>query len=231
MIWFQLVFTLLLLSFNGYASSGALRANIRRINISDLHPTQPAVGFREVKRKKNKIESFKSHKNRDEYFQQNSVPIVLGPDGQIYMIDHHHFTLAAAQAGYDQVYVHIVADFSAFHIHEFWNEMKKKAWVYLKDNGKKISEYQLPRYITWLKNDPYRSLAGKVRQEGGFDKTEKPFAEFEWADFYRSRISEELIDKDYNKAVAIALKLAKTYEAKRLPGYNGNALCIEVYAN
>ncbi|OYZ22227.1 MAG: hypothetical protein B7Y39_07990 [Bdellovibrio sp. 28-41-41] len=89
----------------------------------------------------------------------------------------------------------------------------------------------MPRYITWLKNDPYRALAGKVRQKDGFKKTEIPFAEFEWADFFRSRISEELVDKDYNKAVAIALRLSKTDEAKQLPGYNGNALCIEVYAN
>ncbi|OYZ22226.1 MAG: hypothetical protein B7Y39_07985 [Bdellovibrio sp. 28-41-41] len=44
-------------------------------------------------------------KDRDEYFQQNSVPIVQGPDGKVYMIDHHHFTMAAAEAGYDQVYV------------------------------------------------------------------------------------------------------------------------------
>lgn len=231
MIWLQLVFTLLLFSFNGYASSGALRATLRRVNIADLHPTQANVGFREVKRKKSKIENFKSHKDRDEYFQQNSVPIVLGPDGQIYMIDHHHFTMAAAQAGYDQVYVHIVADFSSFNTREFWHEMKKKAWVYLKDNGKKISEYQLPRYITRLTNDPYRALAGKVRQKEGFNKTEIPFAEFQWADFFRTRISEEIIEKDYSEAVAIAIKLAQTDEAKRLPGYKGNALCIEVYAN
>jgi|JI10StandDraft_1071094.scaffolds.fasta_scaffold379389_2 hypothetical protein len=231
MNWFQLVLTLLLLSFNGYSSSGALHANLRSLNIADLHPTQATVGLREVKRKKNKIESFKSHKDRDEYFQRNSVPIVLGPDGQIYLIDHHHFTMAAAQAGYEQVYVHIVADFSAFNIRAFWSEMKKKAWVYLKDNGKKISEYQLPRYITWLKDDPYRSLAGKVRQKDGFNKTEIPFAEFQWADFFRSRIAEELIEKEYNEAVAVAIKLAKTVEAKKLPGYNGNALCIEVYAN
>lgn len=231
MNWFHLLLALLLLSFNGYASNRvSLSEHLRKYSIADLRPTQAAVGFREVKRKKNKIENLKSHKNLHEYFEGNSVPVVLGPNGQVYMIDHHHFTLAASQAGYNEVYIHIIADLSAFNTQQFWKEMKSRAWVYLKVKGRTISEYMLPRYITGLVDDPYRALAGKVRQKNGFKKTETPFAEFEWADFFRTRISSELVDKDYTRAVEVALKLAKTDAAKKLPGYNGNALCIEVYA-
>lgn len=229
MIRFQVVFLLLLFTIAGHAG-GQLRSHLRKINIADLRPTQAVAGIREVRRKKNKIENFKSHKDREEYFEKNSVPVVLGPNGQIYMIDHHHFTLAASQAGYDEVYFHIVADFSTFSVQEFWHEMKAKAWVYLKINGQRITEYMLPRFITGLQDDPYRSLAGKVRQKEGYNKTEIPFVEFEWADFFRTRIFPKLLEKNYDEAVKVAIKIAKTDAAKKLPGYNGNALCIEVYA-
>jgi hypothetical protein len=42
--------------------------------------------------------------------------------------------------------------------------------------------------IADLIDDPYRSLAGFVRKRGGFVKTEKPYVEFAWADFFRTRV-------------------------------------------
>jgi len=39
-----------------------------------------------------------------------------------------------------------------------------------------------------LADDPYRSVAGELRRQGGFAKDTTPFSEFLWADFLRRRI-------------------------------------------
>lgn len=198
--------------------------------IEDLRPTQAVVGFREVKRKRNKIEDFKSSHERDQYFKKNSVPVVRGPNGRYYMIDHHHFALAAYEAGYKEVYIHVVEDFSELKEKDFWQEMKIREWVYLKDNGTLINEDDLPKNVKHLKNDPYRALAGVARGQGAFLKTDKPFAEFFWADYYRTRVSRELVENDFEAAVKEAVQVSKSIEAKSLPGYKGKGSCFEAYA-
>ena len=70
-----------------------------------------------------------------------------------------------------------------------------------------------------LKDDPYRSLAGFVRMEGGFQKTTMPYSEFVWADYYRKQIPLKLLKKNFDKALQWAKRLAGTPEASVLPGY------------
>ena len=77
----------------------------------------------------------------------------------------------------------------------------------------------IPKSLKDLKDDPYRSLAGFVRAEGGFAKVQTPFAEFLWADFYRGSIKEELLTKHFDKALKQAILLAHHAEAKKLPGF------------
>ncbi len=48
-------------------------------------------------------------------------------------------------------------------------------------------EYYLPNDIRGLADDPYRSLAWFVRKAGAFENSEKNFAEFTWANFFRSK--------------------------------------------
>ena len=71
-----------------------------------------------------------------------------------------------------------------------------------------------------LLDDPYRSLAGYVRNAGGFDKTPTAFAEFLWADFFRTRVTIGPTRADFNNAVQRALPLAGSNEAAGLPGYH-----------
>jgi len=44
-----------------------------------------------------------------------------------------------------------------------------------------------------MKFDPYRSLAWIMREHHGYLKSNAPFSEFRWADFFRKRV---LVDKD-----------------------------------
>ena len=79
----------------------------------------------------------------------------------------------------------------------------------------------IPSAVSELVDDPYRSLAGELRQAGGFAKDTTPFSEFIWADFLRRRIKPKDIKVDFSSALATALKLAKTKEAGYLPGSCG----------
>lgn len=227
MSWTQ-IFLILVLSSIAFGSNVAVPV-AGKAGIYSLHPTQAVAGFKEIKRKKKKIQKFETPEDREKYFLKNAVPVVIGPGGQRYMIDHHHFALAAWQAGYVEVYYKVVEDLSHLNTKQFWKKMKKNGWVYLKQNGEAITERDLPRLVTSLVDDPYRSLAGQVKQAGGFAQTQTPFVEFVWADFFRKKIKQKIVDKDFDRALQLAIEIAKSPVAKHLPGYKGAGLCIDVY--
>jgi hypothetical protein len=79
----------------------------------------------------------------------------------------------------------------------------------------------VPKRITALVDDPYRSLAGELRRSGGFAKDTTPFSEFLWADFLRRRIKRKLVEDDFSAALNRALKLARSGETDFLPGWCG----------
>lgn len=87
--------------------------------------------------------------------------------------------------------------------------------------GERRSYKDLPKDVTGLKNDPFRSLAGELRRAGGFAKDTTPFSEFLWADFLRRRMSRKTVENDFAKAVEQALSLGKSKDAIYLPGWCG----------
>ena len=98
--------------------------------------------------------------------------------------------------------------------------MDHRKWVHPYDeSGKKQDFGDIPHHIKSLRDDPYRSLAAHVRYAGGYDKSQKPFAEFLWADFFRPRIKAELINSDFDKALQQALAFAGSAVCTKLPGY------------
>jgi hypothetical protein len=68
---------------------------------------------------------------------------------------------------------------------------------------------------------PFRSLAGELRKAGGFSKDTTPFSEFLWADFLRRRIKRAAVKRDFDKALGEAMTLAKSPDARFLPGWCG----------
>src|SRR6185503_6607024 len=96
------------------------------------------------------------------------------------------------------------------------------AWVHPYDaKGRRRGFADIPRSITDLGDDPFRSLAGSLRRAGGFAKDVTPFSEFLWADFLRHRMKRRAVERDFDTALANALKLAKGREANYLPGWCG----------
>lgn len=213
----------LVLSFGGVSSAVAADEDrVTKVEVSDLRPTQMNVGMIEVQRKAQKLSSM-GKKERDAFLKANPVPVVVGPSPRksLYLIDHHHLSRAVLEAGGGHVYVKVVADLSDLSREEFWVEMNKRGYVYLKnDLGQDILPSDLPKRVADLGDDPYRSLAGVVRRSGGYVKDMTPFAEFKWAAFFRERI--KIGDKPKNtfdKAVTKAMQLVTSPEAEGLPGY------------
>jgi len=196
-------------------------SKIHESPIHKLHPTQLTVGMIEVHDKKKHLASLKPTEQRD-FMQAHSIPAVVGPEGLLFITDHHHLGRAALEAGVITGFFEIEADFSDRDSATFWIEMDKNRWVHsLDENGTRHHFSAIPRHLEKLVDDVYRSLAGYVRSAGGYDKTPTAFAEFVWADFFRRSIPIEDLKADFPAAVRTAIPLAQSEAAVGLPGFRG----------
>ena len=104
----------------------------------------------------------------------------------------------------------------------FWVVLDNRGWCHPYDaEGRRRDFEDIPTVISDLVDDPYRSLAGELRQAGGFAKDTTPFSEFIWTNFLRRRIKLKHIKADFSAALAKSLELAKATEADYLPGWCG----------
>jgi len=185
-----------------------------------LRPTQLTVGKAEVAAKRAEWESL-GKKKRKQLLEAHCFPGVLGPKQHVYIVDHHHLGLALLEERVEKVSVLIQRDFSWLEPMVFWRTMEFNRWAHPYDGHGRRSDYEaFPAGLAELIDDPYRTLAARVRVAGGCAKDATPYAEFLWADFYRTRI--KLRDgKITDKALQQALLLAHTHEAGYLPGWSG----------
>jgi hypothetical protein len=195
---------------------------LHTVPIADLRPTQITVGMREVHAKQKSWEGLDDPDKRAEFLGRHMIPVIRGPKGRLYVIDHHHLSLALHNVGVESVHVTAVADLRNLADDEFWTYLDNRSWVHPYDaSGRRRDFDEIPKKISGLKDDPFRSVAGELRRMGGFAKDTTPFSEFLWADFMRRRLSRSLAKDDFDKALKQALKLAKSEEASYLPGWCG----------
>lgn len=200
--------------------------HVDRIAIADLRPTQVTVGYREVAAKRRQWDLL-SKADRKRFLDGHVVPTVLGPKARHYIVDHHHLARALADDGRDSVLVGQLADLSALEKPEFWTVMDHRHWVYPFDaNGMRQSFTAIPKTVSGLADDIWRSLAGAVRDAGGYAKENEPFAEFLWADFLRRRLDPALPARDFDAAVTAACTLAHSPAAAHLPGWSAVARSV-----
>jgi hypothetical protein len=194
------------------------------VAITDLRPTQITVGMREVKAKRKHWRDMAEKKNDkdEEFLGKHMIPVILGPNQRNYVIDHHHLALALHQEGVKKIAVTVVADLSTLETDSFWFVMDSRNWTHpFDDTGRRRNYKDLPKSVTGLVDDPFRSLAGGLRRAGGYAKDTTPFSEFIWADFLRRRMKRKLVEKDFERAIEKALQLAKSEDANYLPGWCG----------
>lgn len=190
--------------------------------IAGLRPTQAAVGYASVAEKARKLKKFSKDELRD-YLKKHPVPVVIGPGNLPYLIDHHHLSRALADLGVPFVFVRVVANWSAMPPAVFWQNMQRSAYTYLIDpQNKPLLPSALPVSVRDLVDDPYRSLAYFARENGAYEKCAIPFAEFQWAVYYRRFITPmDLQRNPWNQTIQFALRVSMRPEARGLPGYRG----------
>jgi hypothetical protein len=194
---------------------------LHTVPIAELRPTQITVGMREVLAKQKSWQQQDKNK-KAEFLGRHMIPVIRGPKGRLYVIDHHHLSLALHNEGVESVHVTSVADLRNLADDEFWTYIDNRSWVHPYDaSGRRRDFDEIPKKISGLKDDPFRSVAGELRRMGGFAKDTTPFSEFLWADFMRRRINRSVAKDDFEKALKQAMKLAKSEEASYLPGWCG----------
>jgi hypothetical protein len=209
--------------------------------ISDLHPTQASVGMAEVRIKAEKLKAKIQRRSESDFLaylrnHEKEEPVIIGPQGIFYITDHHHLARALYDIGVSKTYCTIINNLSDVAQDDFWKQLKDNNELYLKDqSGNPITPQDLPTAVKDLRNNPFRSLAGAVRESCGFEKGDKSsssedYLEFEWADYLRAHwaqtgISGEDIDTNFERATVAALHLAVQKDAASLPGYTGKTSC------
>jgi hypothetical protein len=191
------------------------------VPIDHLRPTQMTVGFREVEEKRRQWRE-QAESKKPIFLGEHMVPVILGPKGKPYVIDHHHLARALHDEGVKSVLTTVVADLSAISKDSFWVVVDNRGWCHPYDaHGERRGFDDIPATIGDMADDPFRSLAGELRRAGGYAKDTTPFSEFIWADFLRRRIKKKAVENDFEAAIKHALELAKSKDANYLPGWCG----------
>jgi hypothetical protein len=202
--------------------SPSMQAGARcKVNVSELHPTQFAVGYWEIDLRSRDITGKDAKKIKKE-LESHIGKIVVGPAGEPYIIDRHHLACIMSRTGMSPfIYATVEANFSNMTPDSFWKEMTARKWTFLYDNkgNGPLDPGLLPKTIRELQDDPFRSIAWAVRRQGGYKKSEEPFADFRWADFFRARITADEKNMNMEHLINEAMKICHNSAASNLPGY------------
>jgi hypothetical protein len=191
------------------------------VAIVDLRPTQITVGMREVLAKRKHWREL-AKKKGGQFLGKHLIPVILGPKQRYYVTDHHHLARALHDEGVKEVAVMVLANLSKLDADAFWTVMDGRHWMHPFDaKGRRRHYDDIPKSVTELVDDPFRSLAGELRRAGGFAKDTTPFSEFIWADFLRRRMKRKLVERDFQRAIEKGLQLARSMDANYLPGWCG----------
>lgn len=150
--------------------------------LDQLRPTQASLGHMLMQCKRTGFEG-KTVDKMQKYIADHVVPGILGPGGNIYITDHHHFTAAMSGTKYSDLSV------VACPLHDlrsttepdnFWAEMMNNGWVWMEDNrGQPLQSGPggAPWYTTIpttisasFADDPFRSFSEWVRDDYGYIK-------------------------------------------------------------
>jgi hypothetical protein len=190
------------------------------VAIAELRPTQITVGMREVEKKRKEFRERGAKGGK--FLGTHMVPVVLGPKKRPYILDHHHLALALHRDGVEHVLTSVVQDLSTLDKDTFWFVLAHKNWMHVYDaKGALRTHKDIPKSVNDLEDDPYRSLAGELREAGGYAKDTAFYSEFLWADYLRSHIKPKDIAEDFDRALKTALDLARLRRASYLPGWCG----------
>jgi hypothetical protein len=198
-----------------------IQSRLNEVKLRDLRPTQMTVGFAEVDKKRRSWAKLSAAHRRNAMREELFIA-VLGPGSAYYILDHHHTALALIKEESEAVQVGIAKDLSTLKAKAFWIFMDHFSWAHPYDAlGRRRKLEAIPPNFEALEDDPYRSLAGAVRDAGGFAKSEAPFLEFLWANHLRDLMPRSQLESNPGKALRAALAIARSKKSSHLPGWAG----------
>jgi len=196
----SLFIALFLMPTNALAKIETCPNNINKLEVGDeckieiinLHPTQREIGLYQVKYNEILLDLIiegksKKYDSIKDYLIKQIVPVVIGPNQILYMVDRHH-TLRGIWEYFNhdpeqKVYIKIIHYWSKEK--NFWQKMKASNYVYLGSNNQQITPEQLPSQIGDLINNNYRSAVGLAVTWTYFHEPKgeaKYFYQFKWGD-------------------------------------------------
>jgi hypothetical protein len=223
-----------------YCDTNSKTSDVCVCELAELHPTQAAVGMVEVEIRAEKLRKEIRGRSGPEFLahlrkHDRVEPVVIGPAGILYITDHHHLARALYELGQATTYCRVLDNLSTLNLDVFWKYLQDNNEIYLRDRGEVITPSQLPTSVKNLHDDPFRSLAGAIREACAISKEESRspesnYLEFKWADYLRENWSKtnipvDEINANFDGATKAALQLANLKEATGLPGYTGKASC------
>jgi hypothetical protein len=140
----------------------------------------------------------------------------MGPKQRLYVIDHPCLALALHEEGVKDILVTVVANLSKLENDAFWVVL---SWMHsFDDQGRRRDYADIPKTVTDLVEDPFRSLAGDSGLPGYTPRIRPPLANSLGP---RRRMKRQNVEKDFDGALEEALKLAKGTDSNYLPGWCG----------
>lgn len=191
----------------------------KTILIDDLRPTQLTLGLEDVNKRANKMAELNAE-GLNKLLIKKSIPYVVGPKNEIYIVDHHHLCRALWTIGHKKAVLgKELADWSGLEVKEFWQKMDKSGYCWAIDSeGHRRPYSAIPKHVRELTDNVWRSLARAVRGHA-FSNEDTPFQEFIWGDYFRTFMSQRLLEQDFDLAKRVATSVAHLPEAEDLPGY------------
>jgi len=207
-----------------------------KVHVDILHPTQFSIGAEAVQRNVLKFNALYREGDLNSIYYslgRKTVPIVIGPQQTLYMIDRHHTARGLWESDLPSemklLPYRLVADFSDLTLDVFWEWMTEQHFTYLKHRGLgPLRPTHLPTHVKDMEDDPYRTLAWAVHTRGGFKKGRINFCELIWAEYLRAQMQGDgkIVKEDHQLSemrvyeyVDEALRLCHSPEASAMPGY------------
>jgi autotransporter-associated beta strand protein len=141
------------------------------VSVDSILPTQQNEGYAEVDAKAAAYDLFSSLAQVEADLLGDVEPVVIGPGGQLYLLDGHHTFTALIDsvwgASNPTVYVNVIANYSNLTTSEFYATMQANNFLLPLNNGtaetvNDATGSPLPTSLTGLTNDPYRGLEYEI---------------------------------------------------------------------
>jgi len=141
------------------------------VNVNSILPTQLNEGFAEVDAKAAAYDRFTTISQVESDLLGDIEPVVIGPGGQLYLLDGHHTFTALSDSVWGAqnptVFVNIIANYSGMSTSDFFATMQANNFLLPLNNGvpqtlNDATGAPLPGSLTGLTSDVYRGLEYEI---------------------------------------------------------------------